>query len=294
MKKIRDLKKKIDGVLLICLLVPALILPAAADYPAMAQSIPEERQAERLVDAAGLLSGSEAADLLRKLDEISERQSCDVVIVTTDSLQGKTPTAYADDFFDYNGYGFGENDDGILFLISIEDRDWAISTHGFGIEAFTDMGQAYMMKQILPSLREDNFSAAFVRFSALADDLLTQARSGVPYDVAAKTPKIKHDDDPSLDGKERAKLAAASLLIALALAFIPISVMKAAHKSIHPKNQADDYIRPGSFRLTSSSDTFLYRQLSKTKRESQSSSSGGSQTHTSSSGRSHGGSSGKF
>lgn len=130
------MKKKIAGVLLICLLVPALILPAAA------QSIPEERQAERLVDAAGLLSADDAAELLKKLDEISERQACDVVIVTVNSLEGKTPTAYADDFFDYTGYGYGENDDGILFLISMEERDWAISTYAFGVVAFTDAGQS--------------------------------------------------------------------------------------------------------------------------------------------------------
>ena len=35
--------------------------------------------------------------------------SMDIVIVTTDDAEGKSSLAYADDFFDYNGYGVGEN-----------------------------------------------------------------------------------------------------------------------------------------------------------------------------------------
>lgn len=50
----------------------------------------------------------------------------------------------ADDFYDYNGYGYGEEGDGIIFLISMEERKWQISTCGFGITAFTDAGQEYM------------------------------------------------------------------------------------------------------------------------------------------------------
>ena len=286
------MKKNTLIVWLLFLIMAALALSPTADRPAVAQTIPEERQAERLVDAAGLLSADDAAELLKKLDEISERQACDVVIVTVNSLEGKTPTAYADDFFDYTGYGYGENDDGILFLISMEERDWAISTYAFGVVAFTDAGQSWMMKQVLPSLSSGNYAAAFNRFADLADDLLTQARNDVPYDERVKMPKAGIDDTSETD-EDRVGKIAWSLAIAFGLSFIPISVMKAAHKSIHPKNQADDYIRPGSFRLTGSSDTFLYRQISKTRRESQSSS-GGSRTHTSSSGRSHGGSSGKF
>ena len=39
-----------------------------------------------------------------ELDEISEKQQCDVVVVTENSLDGKSAQDYADDFFDYNGY----------------------------------------------------------------------------------------------------------------------------------------------------------------------------------------------
>ena len=56
---------------------------------------------------------------------------------------------------------------------------------------------------------------------------------------------------------------------------------------------AADYVVPGSMAVTNSQDTFLYKKLDVTKRESSSSSSGSS-THRSSSGRKHGGGGGKF
>ena len=84
------------------------------------QSTPQKEVSsyERLKDEAGLLSEDEADSLLARLDEISERQSCDVIVVTVASLDGKTAESYADDYFDFNGYGLGQDGDGILLLLS--------------------------------------------------------------------------------------------------------------------------------------------------------------------------------
>lgn len=92
-----------------------------------AVSIPQERQEDRLVDLAGVIEDEKESKLKSKLDSISEEWNCDVAIVFVESLQGKDVTAYADDFYDYNGYGMGTDDSGILLLISRGDREWAIS-----------------------------------------------------------------------------------------------------------------------------------------------------------------------
>ena len=102
---------------------------------------PDPNHPVRLVDDADLLASEEEQDLLAKLNEISERQAVDVVVVTVDSLDGKTSEAFADDYFDYNGYGIGTDRDGIIFVISMGERQMAMSTRGFGIPAFTDAGQ---------------------------------------------------------------------------------------------------------------------------------------------------------
>ena len=112
-----------------------------------------------VVDHANLLTGSEAQTLSERLKEIGDAYRCDVIVATVTTLGSKTSEEYADDFFDYNGYGYGAtpdangttvNGDGILLLISIEDRDFAISTSGYGITAFTDYGiQTYLEDQFL-------------------------------------------------------------------------------------------------------------------------------------------------
>ncbi len=91
----------------------------------------------RLVDTAGLLSQAEADSLRATLDQYSEELNFDIVVVTTNTLDGKTPRDYADDYFDYNGYGYGANRDGALFLryINGSSKEVWLSTSGEGIKS---------------------------------------------------------------------------------------------------------------------------------------------------------------
>jgi len=251
------------------------------------QEIPAERKLSRLVDDADLFDASQEAKLLAKLDDISERQQCDVAIITVDSIGRKTATEYADDFYDYNGYGYGADDDGILFLISMEYSDWAISTYGFGITAFTDAGQEKIVSVIKPDLSAGNYYSAFDSFADQCDKYLTQARTGEAYD----------EGNMPLDSTDVAVYIVIGLIIGAVLAFAIAGGMKGSLKSVTMQAKADSYVRAGSMSITGGNDTFLYRNVARTARPTSSSSGssgGGSSSHSSSSGRSHGGSSGKF
>ena len=70
-----------------------------------------------VVDNADLLTQTGENELSEKLQDISDELQFDVVVVTTNSTGSKTATEYADDYFDYNGYGRGSNNDGALFLV---------------------------------------------------------------------------------------------------------------------------------------------------------------------------------
>ena len=168
------------GWLLMLLVLCSLAIP----FPSKATQIPDERLGPRLADQDELLTTEEQEELLARLDEISERQQCDVVIVTVASIEGKTATEYADDYFDYQGYGYGEKSDGILLLVGMKERVWAISTHGsLGISAFTDAGLDYIKEDVQFQLKLDNYAKAFRTFASLCDQFLTAAHKGKPYDV---------------------------------------------------------------------------------------------------------------
>ncbi len=245
----------------------------------------DQQEYGRLVDDAGLLTEEEASSLLGKLDSISEKQECDVVVVTVDSLDGKTAEAYADDFFDYNGYGQGADRDGILFLISMEARDWAISTRGFAITAFTDAGQSYMTDQFLSYISDGEYAEGFQKYADLCDQFLTQAKTGEAYDTG-NLPK----------GTVSLIWLPVDIVIGFIIAFFIGLSKKKTLKTVRKKVSAKDYMVPGSLKATETHRHLINSVTSsRTISDSSSDSSGGgSSTHTSSSGATHGGSSGKF
>ena len=157
------MKRSIVAILLAVICCSFAVVPVFADE--VTEPTDSESAPERLVDGADLLTDSQEEALLKTLDEISERQKCDVVIVTEENLQTNTAQDDADDFFDYNGYGYGKNRDGILLLISIGDRDWSISTRGFAIKAFTDKGQKYLVEQFKDDLSAGNYNEAFTIYA---------------------------------------------------------------------------------------------------------------------------------
>lgn len=278
------MKKKISTIFFVLLLALLMACPtfAAGDMP-------------RFVDEAGLLTDSEGKELLDQLNEISERQQVDVVVVTVNSLEGASAMEYADDFYEANDYGFGEERDGILFLISMEERDWWMSTSGFGITAFTDAGMEFISEMILSDLSEGDYMWAFTTFADMCDDYITEAKTGEPYDV------------DHLPNEPLALLLC--LVIALAVGFvialIVTGIMRLSLRSVYNKTEADSYVKKGSLKLTIENDLYLYKHVDrreKPKEENTSNSSssgstrssGGSTTHKSSSGKKHGGTGGKF
>ena len=268
------MKRKIITIIVSLIFCMTLALPAAAmdggEHP------------PRLVDEAELLTGDEESSLVDKLDAVSDKWQCDVTIVTVDSLGSKTATEFADDYFDYNGYGYGDNDDGIMLVISMENRDWAITTHAFGIEAFTDAGQEFIMNKVIPPLGNESYSSAFSIFADQCDVFLEKARAGEPYD-SHNLPKESH-------AKLYILWIIPCLIAGAIVAFVLTIKEKKSLKSVMKKAGAREYI--GKVKLNEKHDKFLYRNLDKVLIRDDDD--GGSSTHLSSSGETHGGSSGKF
>lgn len=284
------MKKQLKTVFLAAFLGMTLSAAAIASETNLSVSltgeIPAERLLPRLVDQAELLTAEEETELLVKLDEISERQLLDVAVVTVNSLEGKTATEYADDTYDYNRYGYGEARDGILLLISMEERDWAMTTCGAGITAFTDAGQEYMQEQFMPSLSSGNYNDAFLKYAKLCDDFITQAKTGEPYD-AGNLPK----------GTVSPFWIFGDLVIGCLIALGMAKRKKKRLKTVRRKAEAQDYAVAGTLRMSGSWDRMINRRVTTraVARDSDDDSrSGGSTTHVSSSGTTHGGSSGKF
>ena len=121
-----------------------------------------------VIDNAGLLTAQETSDLEEKLERISAELQADIVVLTESDINGQDVVAYADDFFDYNGYGQGAHYDGVLLFLEMETRTWYISTSGSGIRAFTDARIQDAGDEMVPYLADGDYYAAFDRFADLA------------------------------------------------------------------------------------------------------------------------------
>ena len=274
------MKKNILITILTLVLCLFMVVPVLAEGENADDGFADEYY--RLMDMASLLSDEDVDSLTAKLDELSLRQKMDVVIATTDTLDGKGVVEYADDLYDYCSFGYGANRDGLILVISMEDNDWHISTCGYGITVFTDAGIEYIGKQIAPYLSDSDFAGAFATYITLCDEFITQAKTDKPYDIGSLP---------------REPLSPAwilvCLIIGLMLSFVTVGKMKAKLTTVRAQAAANSYMKNGSMNITDSREMFLYKNVTRTKRSSESSG-GGSSTHTSSSGTSHGGGGGKF
>lgn len=262
--------KRISALILGVLLLAALAVPAGA----AGAGIPH------VVDNAGVLDREQHQTLEKRAKSLSQKYAFDFVILTVQSTGTASAEQYADDFYDFNDYGFGEDYDGILLLVSIADRKWQLSASGFGETAFTPYGEGVMMDEVLPYMKDGDYAGAFGTFLTQSESLLKQARSGRPL------------DEPEAGGFPIGSLLVCAVL-GFGLAFAPMSVLKKQVRNVGSKADAMDYVTQ-PLELEHQADRFLYSTVMKRPRPKQESSSGGNSSRRSSSGRSHSGTGGSF
>lgn len=253
--------------------------------------IPKHRLLSYVVDENHLLSDGDIENLENKLESISSQYQCDVAVVTVYSLGNRSSMEFADDYFDYNGFGYGNSQDGIVLLISMQNRDWWISTCGSAINSFNDNGIDSIGGKVVNKLSNGNYYEACNVFADQCEEFLSyEVENGVAYAGDSYQAPNNSDITDSL---------ALQIVIALIVSFlagiIGANILKGQLKSVHSQPNANQYLREGSFVLTTQQDIFRYSNVIKTVRQTESSGGGGgSSTHSSSSGSSHGGGGGHF
>lgn len=246
------MKKCILLLLAVALISSLLIGVSAAQLP--------------VVDNAKLLTEQEQAKLSERFEEISQRQQADVVVLTVNTLNGQSAETYAETYYDNNQYA----DDGMLLLVSINDRLWYISGCGRCADLIDYWGADYIASYFLSELSDGNYFDAFQIYGSVCDNLMGQL-------------------DPPSPKKEM--ITGKTVLICLAIGFvvglITVLIMRAQLKSVRAQGFAGSYVVPGSFAVTKSRDIYLYRNVVRREKPKSNSSSGGG-------GRRHSGGGGSF
>ncbi len=287
-----------------------------------------------VTDEDDLLTAAAEDSISAIAEKVDEKYGFNIAVVTLKTLGGLPAESVADDIYDSL---FSVNSDGILLLICMEYRDFGISTSGSAIWEFEeDMRLDNITDAVVERLSAGDCDSACVTFAKLTESCLDSIRPGsdgepaVGYDDWQDSyneiigdywvhyQKPDEYDELSFSGIAKAlgelsednsgyasdylmrclKRLLAILAISVVIAFIWVSVMRSGMNNVKKSDRAANYVRKDSFKLTQSSDLYLYSTVTKTPRAQSSSSSGGSRgggsSHRSSSGGTHGGRSGKF
>ena len=228
---------------------------------------------ELLDDGADLLDDEEFEKLNCDLFDISQKYQFNVAVITTNSLGNYDAQGYANQMFVSRQYGYENTNDGILLLVSMDQRDWCITRDGYGYTAFTDAGLQYISERVKKKLSSGDFYEAFTTYAELCDRFLKKAESGTPYDNG-NFPR----DLPSPGAWAVIVGLGAALGVGVTLLF------KRQLRTVRRNAAAQQYIREGSFELTRKEDTFLYSRVTrvrKPKNETRSGGGGGGSSHSS-------------
>lgn len=262
------MKRKFYFIIAFALLA-VMLLPAAA----LADTA-------NVFDQADLLSFEQEDSLQHSIDAFKGEYNADMVIVTTTDAEGKTSREYADDYFDFNGFGMGSDKSGILFLINMDARETYISTSGTMIDILSDDRTGDLLDAQTPYLQDGDYYGAL----ALSIDRTGGYMAAGP--VAGQYRQPENGLSPLW--------MVISILIGAGVGGLVVLIIYKTYKKEY-KTVPYDYQNQAKLNLKTKQDTLVdtrvtSRYIPPPDSGSGSGSLGGrSSTHTSSSGRTHGG-----
>ena len=278
--------KKVLSSLLALMIVLGMGITAFAGAPNN-PSLP------RVVDKADVLSVEEEQELESLASQIQEKYDVDFVIYTDSSSNGKSDEQGAEDFYDENGYGVGEDASGSICYICLEPGNRFVYTSACGksIYYFTYDSINIIDDATVGYYADGNFYQGLVVYADYVDELY---KNGSLYSssgeiINREERPVKNDWMDVLPGA-----GIISLMLGFGIAFTARKKAKDSMISVANATKAEEYKVRGSFNLSRSENIFLTMTVSRVPRvqNENNSHSGGSSfsgPHISSGGSTHSG-----
>lgn len=256
--------------------------PTASEAPE--ESEPSSAGMQYVFDISDLLTYEEWEDLETQAADISNRQHCGVYFALVDDFTDYGDgSVYEVTYQLYHGseLGIGANQDGIIVLLSMEERDYAMFVYGEYAEyAFNSYGQKKLEETFLTDFGYDDWYGGISHYLNTCDEFLTKAESGEPV-------------------REALWVWVASYLfmiifitaVCCIISGIICYMLLRGMKTVSQKVEANEYIAEGGLRLTERYDQYTHTTETRTKIQEESSSGGSTRSESGGGGS---GRSGKF
>lgn len=234
-------------------------------------------------DNASLLSESELEYLETFATTAYAASGCGVYVITVDSFEKLGSSSVyncATELFTFYELGFGSDDDGVLLLLSMEDRDFAFISHGnFANSAFPDYVKASIEDKFLDDFADDDWYEGFKDYFEECRSYLTDyIENGYSEDYNKEDDYYisspSYSDDITVNNGVPGSTWLVIIGVPVLIAFIVCSIFKGQMKTAVKKTEAHDYIVAKDIDIRIRQDMFTHRTETRRVIQSSSSSSG--------------------
>ena len=181
-KNVKVINKFFSIIFIIMLIVVQTISAQAADINLKPTSLKYINDYDGVIDR-------DSQDFMASLgSEVESKTGAQMSVVVVKSLQGADITAYANQLFRQWGIGQKGKDNGLLILMSVDDKKWRVEV-GRGLEGtITDIYSARVMDACAPLFAQKQYGPGLSKaFSTFANDIAKA--SNVTLDN--NTPKVQ-------------------------------------------------------------------------------------------------------
>jgi len=242
----------------------------------------------KVYDFAELLTDEDEEKLYNEIQTYIEKTGYDLVIVTINQNNKYDSTRYADDFYDYNDFGFNKSRDGILILMDMALREIRISTTGYAIKMYSDYRcdsvYQYGKNYATNGSYFTSFEKMISKLSDYFDEGVPESNINLNFDENGKPYYIKFIN--------YSFVGVISLIVTLIVSIIFYNTSKSKIKV----GSTISYMKNKNITVKTDKlvNSIVTHHLRNTDSSSGGLSGGGSTFHSSSSGSFHGGGGGKF
>lgn len=134
-------------------------------------------------DYANILSEETENEIQSMSVQLSHTDGTQMVVVTVEDLEGLSVEEYANQLFNKFGIGEADSDNGLLILVSRDDRKIRVEV-GYGLEGVINDGKAgrYLDAYAVPYLKNNEWDKGiFNVYNALYKEIVTQNNLQLEY-----------------------------------------------------------------------------------------------------------------
>ncbi len=151
--------------ILILLLVLLLPVATAVNYPKLTGYV---------TDNANIIDPEYKQKISELADRINKNTTVEIAVLTVESLEGDNPENYAVNTFRQNGVGKKDNNNGLLILVSKNDRKYRFEV-GYGLEGTIPDAMKVPIgdKIILPNFKNGDYGKGIYESMLVIEGLVT-------------------------------------------------------------------------------------------------------------------------